>query len=85
MREYAGCIESLYPRPVNADEMIALKVIVVVLFVGTVLGLINQVCNREFNGILSSAVFGAVVGFCVSCGVVLAVAGVWFGVKLLMS
>ena len=84
-RQYASCIRYLYQTPVDPDELIVIKVIVVVLFFGTVAGLINNVRNRYLEGIFSAAFVGAGVGFCVTVGVLLAMAGLWFGVQLLMS
>jgi hypothetical protein len=86
MREYAGCIDRLYPEPLSADAMTVLKVVVALLLVGAVAGVFygrRDPCIR--GGAIETVMMGSIIGACVTGAGMLLVAAVWFGVRLLVS
>lgn len=87
MRSYAGCIDRLHPEPMSADAITAWKVMIVILFVGVVIGIVRSVRNRSTfsDGVFGAVLFGCISGFIVTFIGILAVAGVCAGVAFLMS
>ena len=85
MREYAGCIGRLHPKPIETGDLMAWKVVVAVLLVGLAVGVVREWRNRFSNGPIEAVLIGSLMGLVVSgCGVLL-VEGVWFGVSLLLA
>ena len=85
MREYAGCIDRLHPQELSADAMTALKVVVVVLLAGMVIGVVREWRDPFRGGPIGTVMMGSVLGLAVSGGGLLLLAGVAFGVKLLLA
>ena len=83
MREYANCVDLLHPEPMAVGDLLVWKAIVVVLLAGMVAGAVNELRRPAF-GPIESALMGGFMGLCASVGGLLAIAGVWFGVKLLL-
>ena len=87
MREYAGCIERLYPSPVSEESLWVAKGAVLVMFAAVVAGIIwekrtESMMTRTWLG----AVFwGGLAGAALGVIVLAAIGGVWFGVRVLMS
>lgn len=86
MREYAGCIARLHPEPMSGDELVAAKLAVAVIFAAMVAGIVwerreRMVSDGWFGAVLGGSFIGGIFG---ATGL-LVVAGVWFGVKLLMA
>lgn len=57
MHAYAECVHRLYPEPMSTDSMIALKVAVALLFIGTIVGAWRGM--SDYDG----PVMGAMGGF----------------------
>ena len=85
MREYAGCIERLYPAPLAPGDLMAWKVVVAVLLIGMVVGVVRQWRDSYSSGPIEAVLLGSLIGLMVSGGGVLLVAGVWFGARLLLA
>jgi hypothetical protein len=85
MREYASCIDRLHPAPLEAGDLMVLKVVVAVLLIGAVLGVRREWRNSFRSGRIDAVLWGSLLGLCVSGGGVLLAAGVWFGGKVLLA
>ena len=86
MREYAGCIDRLHQAPMTGDVLGVVKIIVLALFISAALGVVWERRNRTLSdGWVGAVVCGGFIGFAAgSCGL-LALAGVWFGVRVLLA
>ena len=86
MREYAGCIDRIHPAPMTEEALGVAKVAVLVIFAAMVAGVVwerreRTISNGWFGAVLGGSLMGGLVG-----GVgLLVVAGVWFGVRLLLA
>lgn len=85
MREYSGCIDRLHPQELSADVMTGLKVVVVVLLAGMVIGVVREWRDSFRGGLIETVMIGSIIGLFVSGGGLLLLAGVAFGVKLLLA
>ena len=85
MREYAGCIDRLHPKPIENGDLMAWKVVIAVLLVGMAVGVVREWRNRFSSGPLEAVLMGSLIGLMVSGVAMLLVAGVWFGVRLLLA
>lgn len=85
MREYAGCIDRLHPAPLEPGDMMVWKIVVFVLLVGMAAGAVREWRDSYNGGYIEAVLFGSLIGLCFSGGAMLLVAGVWFGVKLLLA
>lgn len=86
MREYAGCIDTLYPSAMDADSALALKVAIVVVFVCLVIGAVRGFDSYSYSSAsFSDRVMGAVVWAGGSACVLLAAALVYTGVMYVAS
>jgi hypothetical protein len=86
MREYAGCIDRLHPAQMTDSALGVAKFAVLVIFAAMVAGVVWE--RRERT--LSDGWFGAVLGGSLIGGlggavVLLVVAGVWLGVRVLLA
>lgn len=85
MREYAGCIDRLHPKPIENGDLMAWKVVIAVLLVGMAVGVVREWRNRFSSGPLEAVLMGSLIGLMVSGVAMLLVAGVWLGVRLLLA
>lgn len=85
MREYAECIDCLYPAPMSSGELYAAKFAILVLFAAVVIGAFLARHGDGVFGPIESMMIGGIGGFLFGFVVLLAMAGVWFGVKLLLT
>jgi hypothetical protein len=85
MREYAGCIDRLYPTPMVPGDLMVWKVVVAVLLIGMAIGMVREWRGTFTSGRIEAVMTGSVIGLCVSGVGVLLVAGVWFGIRFLLS
>ena len=86
MREYAGCIDRLHPAPMTEEASGVAKFAVLVMFAAIVAGIVWERRERSMSDGWFGAVFGGgLIGFCFGAGGLLAVAGVWWGVLLLLT
>ena len=86
MREYAGCIDRLHPAPMTGEALGVAKFAVLVIFAAMVAGVIWERRKRGWiDGWLGAIFGGGLIGLCFGVGGLLAVAGVWFGVRLLLA
>ena len=86
MREYAGCIDRLYPTPMTEGALGVAKFAVLVIFAAMVAGVVWERRERMLSDTWFGAVFGgSLVGGLVGVVGLLVVAGVWFGVRLLLA
>lgn len=80
MREYAGCVSVLYPRPATADESIAIKAAIVFMFACFVFGAFRGFGSYGGPPSLGDRVMGAIkwtlYGGCGLLGLGLLLAGV---------
>lgn len=60
MQEYASCVQRVYPKPMTETDVLVLKAVLIVAFIGMVWCFI--IARREFNNWLEPIFFG-VVGF----------------------
>lgn len=86
MREYAGCIDVLYPAPMTAEGLVVAKFAVLVIFAAMVVGVLVErkecvLSNGWFGAVLVGSVVGAVLGSVA----LLVVTGLWYGVRLLLT
>ena len=85
MREYAGCVYRLHPAPLEPIDLMALKVVVAVLLVGMAVGVVREWRDSYSRSPIDEIMFGSIIGLCFSGVGMLLVAGVWFGVRLLLA
>lgn len=86
MREYAGCIERLYPEPMPDAVLIWAKIAVAVLLVSFVAGVANEFrSSSRWAGPTERFFTGGLFGLMTGCLGFLLVAGGWFGIKLLLA
>lgn len=90
MREYAGCIDRLHPEPMAEEALGVAKFAVLVMFAAIVAAIVAGIVWERRERSISDGWFGAVfcgslIGLLVGACGLLAVAGVWFGVRLLLA
>jgi hypothetical protein len=82
MRDYASCVQTVYPKPMSGDEETAAKVLFVVAIIGAIYGLYKA--NKETywtNGVFDYFMY-ACLGFIafpvvLAMGVGLVAGGLW--------
>lgn len=85
MQSYAECIDRLYPQELSADGLAAAKVVIAILLAGVVIGIVHQYRDSYSEGPIEIVFMGSILGLVVSGGGMLLVAGLWFGVRLLLA
>lgn len=85
MQGYAKCIGRLYPQELSADGLVAAKVIIAILLGGVVIGIVHQYRDSYSEGLIDPLFMGSILGLVVSGGGMLLLAGLWFGVRLLLT
>ena len=80
MKEYAGCVETLYPTDIGADATVALKVLFVVALAGMAVG-----AWRERGYGFGYAVIGGMFGFILAPLGLASIAGLALGIRWLFS
>ncbi len=78
-RLYAGCVDVMYPAPMSATDVLAIKVLIISSLLGMVIGLFmahRDKWGRMRSDYIINAFFGAVAGPAVIFFVGLLVAGV---------
>lgn len=83
-QEYAECVRTLHPVEYEADEIVVAKV-AVALLIASVFGGAGVGWFTGFGGWCESLVFGAVLGLLAMTGGQMLLAGLYFGIKFLMS
>lgn len=83
MKEYAGCVETLYPTEIGTDATIALKVLFVVALCGAAFGVWKERQDSwtDFTG----QVLACVTGFVLAPMALAAIAGLSLGIRWLFS
>lgn len=84
MQGYAECIGRLYPQELSADGLVAVKVVIAILLAGVVIGIVHQYRDSYSEGPIETVFMGSILGLVVSGGGLL-LAGLWFGVRLLLA
>ena len=86
MREYAACIERLHPAPITDEALGVAKFAVLVIFAAMVAGVVLVRRQRVFfDGWFGAVLFGSLVGALGGGVGLIVIAGVWFGVRLLLA
>lgn len=87
MREYAACIDKLYPEPLEQGDVMAWKIIVALLIASMVIGVVHAFRDRNnyYQGLIESTFMGAIIGLCHGLIVLLLLAGLYYGVRFLIS
>ena len=86
MREYAGCIDRLHPASMTDEALGVAKFAVLVIFAAMVAGVVWGRRERMLgDGWFVAVFFGSLVGGLCGAAGLLVVAGVWFGVRLLLA
>jgi hypothetical protein len=80
MKEYAGCVETLYPTEIGADATVALKVLFVVALAGMAVG----AWRERWYG-FGDAAMGGVLGFMLAPLALASIAGLALGIRWLFS
>lgn len=63
MREYAGCVDALYPNEIGADATIALKVLFVIALAGMVGGVVWSRLREQYAGWSGHITWGVAMFF----------------------
>ena len=82
MKEYAGCVETLYPTEIGADATVALKVLFVVALAGAVFAIWKV---RQGYTAFGGQVLAGVMGFMLTPLALAAIAGLALGIRWLFS
>ena len=85
MQGYAECIDRLHPQELSADGLSAAKLVVGVLLAGVVAGIVHAYRDSYSEGPMEIVFLGSIMGLFVSAGGMLLLAGIWFGVRLLLA
>ena len=86
MREYAGCIERLYPEQMSRGELGAAKAGVFLLFIAVFVGIIWEWNAKSVtSGPVGAIGFGGLIGFTVGLCCLAAAAGLFYGAKFLIG
>jgi hypothetical protein len=85
MRSYSSCVQRLYPSPMSDDSIMVAKACVFVLIAAFVAGLIWGWFDNSFGSRLASMGMNAIGWLTCAAAGLLAIAGLWFGIKFLFS
>lgn len=85
MREYAGCVDALYPSEIGSDATIALKVLFVIALSGLVGGAWWERRNSSLSGGWGDAAMTGVMWFVFAPCIVACAAGVLWGIRWLLT
>jgi hypothetical protein len=80
MKEYAGCVETLYPTEIGADATVALKVLFVVALAGMAVG-----AWRDRGYGFGDSALGGLFGFILAPLALASIAGLALGIRWLFS
>lgn len=80
MREYAGCVDALYPKELGTDATIVLKVLFVIALAGMIVGAWRE---RRFG--VGYAALAGLMWFLLAPSVVVFVGGVLYGILWLLT
>lgn len=83
MREYAGCVETLYPAEIGSDATIALKVLFVVALAGAVFAIWRE--RRDGDTDFGWQVCVGMMGFMLAPLALASIAGLALGIRWLFS
>lgn len=86
MREYAGCVETVYPAPMNGNEILAGKALFVIALIGLAIGVWKSHKDNYNDGIVDYALDG-VIGWrflTLPCAAAF-IAGVLYGIWRLLA
>jgi len=82
MKEYAGCVETLYPTEIGADATVALKVLFVVALAGAAFAIWkDRQGYTDFGGQVSAGL----MGFMLALLALASIAGLALGIRWLFS
>ena len=82
MKEYAGCVETLYPTEIGADATVALKVLFVVALAGAAFAVWK---DRHGYTDLGGQVLAGLMGFMLAPLALASIAGLALGIRWLFS
>ncbi len=82
MKEYAGCVETLYPTEIGADATVALKVLFVVALAGAAFAIWK---DRQGYTDFGEQVLAGVMGFMLAPLALASIAGLALGILWLFS
>ena len=82
MKEYAGCVETLYPTEIGADATVALKVLFVVALAGAAFAIWK---DRQGYTDFGGQVLAGVMGFMLAPLALASIAGLALGIWWLFS
>ena len=82
MKEYAGCVETLYPTEIGADATVALKVLFVVALAGAAFAIWK---DRQSYTDFGGHVLAGVIGFTLAPLALASIAGLALGILWLFS
>jgi hypothetical protein len=86
MREYAGCVGHLHPDQITGESLAVAKFAVLLMFAAILAGFVWERRNNTMGeGWINAVVWGGLAGFGCGCLGLLAAAGVWFVVRLLLA
>ena len=84
MREYAGCVDALYPQELGTDATIALKVLFLIALAGFVGGTVRSRKTERWAGWGDHVMMGLMWFLIAPCAVAFA-AGVLYGIRWLLT
>lgn len=84
MREYASCVQTLYPDPLSADATIALKVAVALIFCGVIGGFVYGRFD-DWDSWFGRFVMYPVMGGFIAMAAEIAIWFAYNGIKFLVS
>jgi len=83
MREYAGCVFTVYPAPTGGNDMLAAKALFVIALIGMVIGAVRAKRDPYLNNFGDMAMTGLLWFLMLPCAVAF-VAGVLYGIWRLL-
>jgi hypothetical protein len=86
MQKYSECISLLHPTDFSSSEVVALKIVIIFIFLCTAIGAAYGLRSEEWRGDrVAGTLLSALVGFCGSAATVLVAGLAGWAVRFLLT
>ena len=77
MQAYAQCVRRVHPEQMNADAVLSMKVLIILLMIGTVIGALIGMRDKSDTPVMMGFM-GGMIGFCAAALLFLVFVGILF-------